>query len=59
MINQVIFTNLGSTRFPNLRETLEKYIILHFKIIHDLLETHPYSFVPVMKEALQVGSDNI
>jgi len=45
---------LGSTRFSSLRETLEKYIILHFKIIYDLLESHPYSFVFVMKEALQV-----
>ncbi len=44
----------GSTRFHTLRDTLEKYIVLHLKLVYDLLETHPFSFLPVMKQTLQL-----
>jgi len=33
-------------------ELLEKYIVLHQKIWYDLLENHPFSFVPHLRTAL-------
>ncbi len=32
----------------------EKYSVLHMKLLGDLLENHPFSFLPVLKEALTV-----
>ena len=32
---------------------LEKYSVLQLKLFTDLLENHPYSFLPVLKDALQ------
>ena len=28
--------------------------MLHLKLIYDLLENHPFSFLPLMKQALQL-----
>ena len=36
------------------REAFEKYSVLHMKLLADLLENHPFSFLSVMKEALNV-----
>ena len=32
----------------------EKYSVLHAKLLADLLENHPYSFMPVMKDTLSI-----
>ena len=34
------------------KEIFEKYSVLQMKLVADLLENHPFSFLPVMKEAL-------
>ncbi len=34
------------------KDLLEKYLVLHLKMVADLLEQHPFSFMPVMKESL-------
>lgn len=39
---------------PCWKELFEKYTILHLKMLANLLEIHPYSFLPVMKDALNV-----
>lgn len=31
---------------------LEKYLVLQLKLFNDLLDTHPYSFVPLMRTCL-------
>lgn len=31
---------------------LEKYLVLSLKLFNDLLDTHPYSFVPLMRTSL-------
>jgi len=36
------------------KEIFEKYSVLQMKLVADLLENHPFSFLPVMKEALNV-----
>ena len=36
-----------------LKELLEKYAVLHLKILHDVLETHPFSFISVLKQTLE------
>ena len=36
------------------KEIFEKYSVLQMKLLADLLENHPFSFLPVMKEALNV-----
>jgi len=40
------------TTFPQLRENLEKYTVLHQKVWADLLETHPFAFVQHITTAL-------
>ena len=37
-----------------LREPFEKYLVLHLKILTDLLEGHPFSFLHTMKPALEL-----
>lgn len=37
-----------------LREPFEKYLVLHLKILTDLLECHPFSFLHTMKPALEL-----
>ena len=36
------------------KDIFEKYSVLQMKLLADLLENHPFSFLPVMKEALNV-----
>ena len=36
----------------SMKEPIEKYIVLHAKIWYDLLESHPFSFVPHIQTAL-------
>ncbi len=33
----------------SLREPLEKYIVLHLKLLTDLLDGHPFSFVRLLR----------
>ena len=35
------------------REQFEKYLVLHLKVLTDLLETHPFSFLPVLRPTLE------
>ena len=37
-----------------LQEPFEKYLVLHLKILTDLLECHPFSFLHTMKPALEL-----
>ena len=37
-----------------LREPFEKYLVLHLKILTDLLECHPFSFLHTMKPTLEL-----
>lgn len=39
---------------PRLKDMFEKYIVLYLKIISDLLENHPFSFLPILKQTLTV-----
>ena len=48
-INIIIF--LGNLK-ACWKEIFEKYSVLQMKLVADLLENHPFSFLPVMKEAL-------
>lgn len=35
------------------RELFEKYLVLHLKVLTDLLETHPFSFLPILQPSLE------
>ena len=52
-LNKSFFLSLGNAKVC-WREIFEKYSVLHMKLLADLLENHPFSFLPVMKEALNV-----
>ena len=47
------FYFLGNAK-PVWREIFEKYSVLHLKLLADLLENHPFSYLKVMKESLNV-----
>lgn len=40
--------------YPQLREALEKYLVLFLKLLSDLLDNHPFSFLPVLKSSLDL-----
>ena len=40
--------------FPSIKEPLEKYSVLHLKLLTDLQDNHPYSFVPLMRPSLEL-----
>jgi hypothetical protein len=39
---------------PAVREAFEKYLVLHLKILSDLLESHPFSFLPILRPTLEL-----
>ena len=51
--NLFIFSLSGNAK-AIWREIFEKYSVLQLKLLADLLENHPFSFLKVMKETLNV-----
>ncbi|KAH6938891.1 hypothetical protein HPB50_014678 [Hyalomma asiaticum] len=40
---------------PNLRIICEKYVVLFTKVLHDVLELHPFSYIPFIKPSLETA----
>ncbi|KAK8782150.1 hypothetical protein V5799_016510 [Amblyomma americanum] len=40
---------------PNLRQISEKYVVLFTKVLHDVLELHPFSYIPFIKPSLETA----
>lgn len=40
---------------PNLRLICEKYVVLFTKVLHDVLELHPFSYIPFIKPSLETA----
>ncbi len=53
LIHRILLSHSTGRELPVFREPLEKYIVLHLKTLSDLLDAHPFSFLPLLNKTLQ------